>query len=138
MRPCQVDKCELCGLSSSRCLSCEDNLVGVNNQCNSSDLKTCQIANCQNCSLIEAQKLADFGIRPRLDDPEQMGDWQNTTSEICMKCAPGFSLSADLTCIETGEGCRIFDAENKRCLQCLFDWYMNSKFECSKGEGNSQ
>ena len=52
-RKCQVENCELCGLSYSRCLSCQDNLVGRDNKCKSDDLAKCSIENCQNCSLIE-------------------------------------------------------------------------------------
>lgn len=134
-RECKGNKCELCGLSSSSCLSCQNNLVGVNNNCDAEHLKKCSVPNCQNCSLIESQVSVNSPTRSTTNNRQTSPGLQNTTSEICMKCKPGFSLGPELTCIETGEGCRIYDSANKRCLQCLFEWYMNGQFECSKGEG---
>ena len=52
---------------------------------------------------------------------------------MCLKCQNGYSLDGHLNCLNSMNGCRIFDDEKKRCLQCVFGWYMNSKYGCNKG-----
>jgi hypothetical protein len=126
-RKCQVDNCELCGLSSAHCLSCKNHLIGVDNTCNQKDLKQCSISNCGNCSLVASESL-----NSSLEEG-QSTTFVKTGSPLCLKCNPGYSLGEDLTCLKSIEGCRIYDFKKKQCLQCLFGWYMNSRFECSDG-----
>lgn len=169
-RECEVENCELCGLSSQRCLSCKDRTIGENNICLKAT-KTCAQEQCQSCSLtekignfqikseIKAQEtaqnfkldnfnegtviLSDDGLQTAyLDNIEPLSDLNSfkqrlslkeTTGSICLKCTDGYSLSPELLCVEAVTGCRIYDTKSKTCIQCLFNWYVNSQFECSKG-----
>lgn len=133
--------------------------MGENNKCK--NLKTkCPQKNCQNCSLIEKISIPEKIKESQLSNFENISDFTNNqknlsirerlpnrlqnfksgigvtgeTESICLKCEENFALSPDLGCVESGPGCRIFDPKAKKCIQCLFGWYMNSKYNCSKGK----
>ena len=172
-RECEVEDCELCGLSSQRCLSCKERKIGQNNICLKAT-NTCAQEQCQSCSLTEkignfkaksetnmhetvqnfkldnfnqgTVILSDNGLETAyLDNIKPMGglssfkqrlSLKETTNSICLKCKDGYSLSPELLCVEAISGCRIYDTKSKTCIQCLFNWYVNSQFECSKGKSS--
>jgi len=90
-----------------------------------------------NCSLIEsppgnASLPEEYDLHPSFFRVTPRFKVNNEA--LCLKCNEGYSLGEDLTCTKSSKGCRIYDSKNKKCLQCLFGWYVNSRFGCSDGK----